>query len=73
MEKEVVLSPKLFLDVVQRQWSAPGSEPFASSQDKRFYNVGPDLAKLLEVPAVGTPVVALSSPLVIFATGKQEV
>lgn len=70
IEREVVPSPRLFLDVVQRQWTYPRSSPFPTSQDKRLYNISPDLARALEVPIVDAPVAALSASSVM--TGSPE-
>lgn len=46
-EAEVVPSPRLFLDVVQRQWASPGTGSNPSNLDKKFYKMGPDLSKAL--------------------------
>lgn len=69
VEKEVVPTSRLFLDVVQRQWTSPGLGPFPNSQDKHLY-IGPDLAKALEVPTVDTSVAAMSTSSVM--TGAPE-
>lgn len=69
-EAEVIPSPKLFLNVVQRQWASPGAEPNTSNMDKGFYNMGPDLTKALQVPVVDAPVAALATPSVL--VGESE-
>lgn len=51
--------PPLFLDVVRKQWSSPGSALVPSSTDCKYFNVAPDLATLLQVPSVGAPVAEL--------------
>lgn len=51
--------PPLFLDVVRKQWSSPGSALVPSSTDHKYFNVAPDLATLLQVPSVDAPVAAL--------------
>ncbi|XP_060547127.1 uncharacterized protein LOC132711664 [Pantherophis guttatus] len=58
---EVVPAPKLFSDVVQRQWNFPSTGPLPNSLDKRFYNLATDFSNILQVPSVDSPVVALSS------------
>lgn len=58
---ETVLSPCLFVDVVKRQWTAPGLAPNPSSSDKRYFNVEPGMAKVLQTPSVDAPVAALMS------------
>ncbi|KAG8135644.1 hypothetical protein E2320_008647, partial [Naja naja] len=58
VQAEVLPSPKLFLDLVHDQYNAPGSGPSSMSNDRRFYNVGPSLAKALQVPSVDAPVIA---------------
>lgn len=64
-EQEVIPSPKLFLDVVQRQWDHPGSIPTLSGTDKRLYNMGPDLMELLQLPSVDGPVATLASSAIL--------
>lgn len=51
----------LFLNVVQRQWTTPGSAPIPSSTDRQFFNIAPELAALLQVPSVDAPIAALLS------------
>lgn len=58
-ETEVIPSPQLFINVVQRQWSSPGILINPSSVDKSFYNVTSDLFKILQIPKVDAPVAAL--------------
>lgn len=61
VQREVVPAPKLFSDVVLRQWSFPSSGPVPNNLDKQFYNMAPDFSHLLQVPSVDAPVLALSS------------
>lgn len=58
IEAEEVLTPRQFLDVVQRQWNSPGSGPNPSGLDRRFYNMGMDLAKVLPLTNQCGPVLA---------------
>lgn len=69
-EAEEIPSPKLFKDVVQRQWSSPVSGPNLSTSERRLYNLAPDLSAILQVPSVDPPVVALSAPSIL--TGPPE-
>ncbi|XP_013915016.1 PREDICTED: uncharacterized protein LOC106543505 [Thamnophis sirtalis] len=62
VEKEVIPSPRFFMDVVQNQWASPGTATLPNASDKHLYNVASDFAKTLEVPSVDLPVIALSSP-----------
>lgn len=62
VQKEVIPAPKLFSDVVLRQWAVPSSGPVPNTLDKRFFNVAPEFSHLLQVPSVDQPVLALSSP-----------
>lgn len=70
VHKEIIPAPKLFSDVVLRQWSSPSSGPVPNSLDKRFFNVAPEFSHLLQVPSVDPPVLALSSPSPL--TGPPE-
>lgn len=65
IESEEVLTPRLFLDIVQRQWTSPGSGPNPSGLDKRLYNTGTEITRALQVPTIDAPVVALTSQLVL--------
>lgn len=56
---DAISAPCMFLDVVQCQWVSPGSALLPSSSDRRFFNVAPELAALLQVPAVDAPIAAL--------------
>ncbi|XP_058021153.1 uncharacterized protein LOC131189195 [Ahaetulla prasina] len=58
---DMVPAPKLFTEVVQRQWVVPGSGPFPNTIDKRLYHMAPEMSSLLQVPTVDAPVVALAS------------
>lgn len=60
IELEEIPAPRLFLDIVHRQWTSPGSGRSPSGLDRCLYNMGTDLGKLLQVPTVDAPVVALS-------------
>lgn len=64
-ETEVVPAPKLFIDVVQRQWASPGSGPSPSTNDRKYYNMAPELVNTLQVLVINGPVVALASSSVI--------
>ncbi|ETE67620.1 N-acetylgalactosaminyltransferase 7, partial [Ophiophagus hannah] len=61
VRKEVVPSPKLFLKVIKKQLEAPATGPNPLASDYRFFNVGPELTKTLQVPTVDAPVAALTS------------
>uniref|UniRef100_A0A8C6X389 TATA box-binding protein-associated factor RNA polymerase I subunit D n=1 Tax=Naja naja TaxID=35670 RepID=A0A8C6X389_NAJNA len=61
MRNEVVPSPRLFLKVVQKQLESPTSGLNPLSTNCRFFNVGPELTKSLQVPMVDAPVAALAS------------
>lgn len=65
VEAEVVHLPQLFLDIVQRWWMATGVGANPSTLDKRLYNVGHDLSKALQVPAVDGLMAALTGPSVV--------
>lgn len=69
-EAEEIPGPKLFKDVVMRQWSAPVSGPNPNALDRRLYNMASDISSILQVPTVDLPVVALTSPYVL--TGPPE-
>lgn len=57
-------SPKLFLDVVQRQWANPGAGPPPIGTERHLYNVASDLTDLLQTSAVDPPIALTSaSPL----------
>lgn len=59
VEPETIPAPKLFLDVLHRQWSLPGSGPSPNGLDKRLYNSASALSDLLLPPSVDPPIVAL--------------
>ncbi|XP_070806291.1 uncharacterized protein [Pituophis catenifer annectens] len=59
-EIEEIPSPKLFQDVVQRQWVQLGASPSPSLVDKTFYNMAQDFMETLDPPTVDDPVVALA-------------
>lgn len=69
VEAEVIPSPQLFLDVIQRQWGNPGTGPHPTGTERRLYNVAPEMSELLQLPLVDGPVAALTSatPLAIDA------
>lgn len=56
---ESIPTPPLFLDVIKKQWVAPGAAPTPSATDKKNFNVATELASLLQVPSIDTPVAAL--------------
>ncbi|XP_058017525.1 uncharacterized protein LOC131187272 [Ahaetulla prasina] len=58
---ETIPAPKMFVDVVQRQWSHPSSGSNPNATDKKFYNCAPDLENILQVPTVDAPIVALTT------------
>lgn len=70
VEPETIPAPKLFTDVIQRQWALPGSSPTLNGLDKCLYQTAPALSNLLQVPAVDAPIVALTSTTRI--TGSPE-
>lgn len=51
-EQDIILSPKLFLDVIQRQRLQPGSVPAPNRNDRKLYSVDQDLEGILQLPAV---------------------
>ncbi|XP_058049789.1 uncharacterized protein LOC131203498 [Ahaetulla prasina] len=61
VETETVPAPKLFLDMIKKQWEAPAALPNMSSLERRFFNTASDLMELLRVPEVDDPVLALAS------------
>lgn len=61
VEAEVIPSPKLFLDIVQRQWSNPGAGLPLSRSERKLYNVAADLSEALQIHTVDKPVAALTS------------
>lgn len=62
VETEEIPGPKLFREVLKKQWSNPASGPNPNQLDRRLYNLAPELANLLQIPLVDPPVAALSSP-----------
>lgn len=52
-------TPPLFLDVIRKQWISPGAAPTPSTMDKKNFNVASELASLLQVPSVDSPIAAL--------------
>ncbi|XP_058025844.1 uncharacterized protein LOC131191579 [Ahaetulla prasina] len=61
VETETVPAPKLFLDMIKKQWEAPAALLNMSSLERRFFNTASDLMELLRVPEVDDPVLALAS------------
>lgn len=61
VQTEIVPAPKLFSDVVRRQWSFPSSGPIPNNLDKRFYNMATDFTNLLQISTIDAPMVVLSS------------
>lgn len=61
VDSEEIPGPKLFRDLLQRQWSAPASGPSPNAVDRRLYNLAPELSSLLQVPSVDQPVAELSA------------
>ncbi|XP_058037681.1 uncharacterized protein LOC131197525 [Ahaetulla prasina] len=70
IESEEVPAPKLFVEVVDRQWTTPIAGPNPNALDRRLYNLDPNFLKLLQIPTVDAPVVALAGPSVV--TGPPE-
>ncbi|XP_034278399.1 uncharacterized protein LOC117668538 [Pantherophis guttatus] len=56
---DTISTPPLFLDVIKKQWSSPGSAPTPTAADRRNFSIAPDLDSLLQVPSVDAPVAAL--------------
>ncbi|XP_013931194.1 PREDICTED: uncharacterized protein LOC106556739 [Thamnophis sirtalis] len=71
VEKEMIPSPRLFIDVVQNEWASPGTCPLPNTLDKRLYNVGPELTKALEVLSIDLPIIGLSSPNAASAASEE--
>lgn len=65
VEQEVIPSPKLFLDVVQRQWAQPGSLPPSTGTERKLYDVAADLSQVLQKPEIDGLVAALHSAALI--------
>lgn len=61
-EAEEIPGPKLFKDVLQRQWAFPASGPNPNTLDRQLYNFASDQADLLQLPSVDPPIVALAGP-----------
>lgn len=59
--QECIPSPKLFTDVIQRQWAQPSTSATLSSTDTRFYTIPPELEDLLQWLKIYAPVAALTS------------
>lgn len=59
IEAETVPTPKIFLDLVKRQWASPTSGPMSTSNDRTFFNVDKDMAQVLLPPSIDAPVTAL--------------
>lgn len=78
VEAEVIPSPKLFLDVVQMQWTNPGTGLSPTGAEKKLYNVAADFLEVLQTSMVVKPVAALASTALLPAdclkkmTGKQN-
>lgn len=64
-EAEVIPSPQIFIDTVQRQWSFPASGPIPSAADRRYFNMESQLAHILQIPSMDPPVAALHSPTIM--------
>lgn len=61
VEPETVPARKLFTNVIQRQWTLPGSVLTPNGLDKRLYQSAPSLSSLLEVPPMDAPIAPLIS------------
>ncbi|XP_060542672.1 neuronal membrane glycoprotein M6-b isoform X1 [Pantherophis guttatus] len=69
---ETIPAPKLFSDVLQRQWKFPSSGPSPNSLDKKFYNLASEYANLLQIPTVDAPVLALASPSPVLGPPEES-
>ncbi|XP_013915243.1 PREDICTED: RCC1 and BTB domain-containing protein 2-like [Thamnophis sirtalis] len=72
LEKEVILSPRLFIDVIQNQWASPRTGPLPNTLDKRLYNVGPELTKALEIACGYAHTLVLTDEGHIYAWGANS-
>ncbi|XP_013912234.1 PREDICTED: uncharacterized protein LOC106541349 isoform X2 [Thamnophis sirtalis] len=73
VEKEVIPTPKLFMNMLQQQWASPGAAPLPTTLDKCLYNVASDLSKFLETLPVDAPVAAWSSPTVVSGVPEEAI
>ncbi|XP_026558730.1 cleavage stimulation factor subunit 2 isoform X9 [Pseudonaja textilis] len=72
IESDEIPSTKLFLDVVQREWTLPGVGPITTCHEKKFYNVDQELSQALQPPAVDAPVAALMASTVLPADPADD-
>lgn len=62
-EAEEIPGPKLFRDVLTRQWSSLALGPNPNLLDRRLYNLAPELASLLQIPSIDPLIVVLWASL----------
>lgn len=70
--QEFIPCPKLFAEVIQRQWSKLDSLAMLSGHDKKLYCMAPDLEGILQLPSVDTPVASLTSSIVFHSGGLED-
>lgn len=63
-EQEFIPCPKLFAEVIQKQWSQPGSLAAPSGHNKKLYCTALDLDGILQLPSIDAPVANLVSSAV---------
>ncbi|XP_013923459.1 PREDICTED: dnaJ homolog subfamily C member 13 [Thamnophis sirtalis] len=63
--QDVIPSPKLFLDLIQKQWDQLTAVNPPSNGDRKVYTSTPELEALLQFPTVDAPIAALASPALI--------
>lgn len=59
--QEVVPSPKLFVDIIRKQWNQPRSLSNPSGLDKKMYTVEQEVEDMLKLPAIDAPFTNLAS------------
>ncbi|XP_032076117.1 lamina-associated polypeptide 2-like [Thamnophis elegans] len=63
--QDFIPSPKLFLDLIQKQWDEPTAVKPPGSGDRKLFTSSPELETLLQFPTVDAPIAALASPALI--------
>ncbi|XP_013917285.1 PREDICTED: uncharacterized protein LOC106545294 [Thamnophis sirtalis] len=63
--QDVIPCPKLFLDLIQKQWDQPTAANPPRAGDRKLYTSTPELEGLLQFPTVDAPIAALASPALI--------
>lgn len=56
---DYILTPPLFLNIIRKQWSSPGSASAPTATDCRNFNMAQDLAAILQIPTMDEPVATL--------------